>query len=65
MSYKNDTRMFDTITNQSNKCKCGHTVQFLKSDRVICSWCHHWAYKNKEVEFKYKLQEQMNRRKYE
>lgn len=40
----------------SHKCKCGHTVPIPnKVNFVYCGWCHRRVYKNKEIEFKYKL----------
>lgn len=49
-----------------NKCKCpncGHTLLFNKPDKVICNWCKHYVFKNKKVEFEWRLKESMNRKK--
>ena len=46
------------------KCKCGHSIVLTpKLDRVFCDWCGHYCYRNKKVEFKYKLMEEMNARR--
>ena len=53
------------ITDLSVKCKCGHSIFFSnKSDRVICDWCGNYCYKDKQTEFKYKMQEGMNATRY-
>lgn len=40
---------------QSVKCPhCGHT-QMLYKDKRICTYCGHWVYRNKKIEFKEKL----------
>lgn len=37
------------------KCKCGHVV-ILGKDKVICSHCGNWIYRDKRTEFKEKLE---------
>ena len=36
---------------------CGHTMSFyaFEKDRKLCSYCGRFNYRNKRVEFKYKL----------
>lgn len=47
----------DKLSELNVKCKnCGHTV-FPTRDRIICSYCGNWVYKNDKIEFKYKLKE--------
>lgn len=53
--FKRDALMFKSITNARKKCKCGHTQLLGTRDRVICSWCKHWIYKDKQTEFKYNI----------
>lgn len=54
----------DKIANYTIKCKCGHSVIFPnKEDRIICSWCGHYVYKNDKAKFKYKLKEEINKNK--
>lgn len=40
-------------------CKCGKRVLISKQDRALCSECGHWVYKTPELEFKYKLKENL------
>lgn len=37
------------------KCKCGHSITFSKSKKVVCWWCGEYVYKNEQDEFKDKL----------
>lgn len=55
---------FDTITNNRVICKCGHSI-FMPHyvTKRLCSWCNRWVYRNKEIEFKEKLQNQLRRKK--
>lgn len=40
------------ITNNTIKCKCGHSV-FFQRDKTICTWCGRFVFKNKNEEFKF------------
>ena len=41
-------------------CSCGHRVLIgNKRDRIICTWCKNHVFKNKEIEFRYRMQESM------
>lgn len=40
---------------------CGHTIYEMIYDREICSVCKRWIYKNKQIEFRYKLKEAMKK----
>lgn len=41
-------------------CKdCGHSMIIAKQEKALCSWCGHWVFKDKKVEFKYRLKEQL------
>lgn len=51
----------DKLSKLNVKCKnCGHTV-FPARDRIICSYCGNWVYKNDKIEFKYKFKEILKR----
>ena len=53
------------ITDLTVKCKCGHSIVFTsKADRVFCDWCGKYCYKDKQTEFKYKMQEGFNASRY-
>lgn len=44
-------------------CSCGHKIVIPKwVEKQICSWCGHWVYRNKKLEFKDRLKERMIRR---
>ena len=62
ISYKDQIKLDDSYASIKKKCKCGHTIPFTKKmgDRVLCRWCGHWLYKDKETEFRYKINEVMN-----
>ena len=38
-------------TNDTRKCKCGHSIDFFFRDRVSCSWCGRLVYRDKKTEF--------------
>ena len=44
------------------KCNCGHIVNFNSNkNKIICSWCGNYVYKNKKVEFIEKLKKEMRK----
>lgn len=46
----------------SRHCKnCGHTVLLLNVDRIICSHCGYWVYKDDKTEFMYKMKDNMKK----
>lgn len=57
MLYEKPTQY--TMKDRKNAvyCKnCGHTVEFkTNKDRELCTWCNNFVYKNKSIEFKYKM----------
>lgn len=61
---ENPKEWANVIANNSTKCKCGHSVAFPnKTDKVICSWCGNYVFKDKKDEFKYKLSQEMKKAK--
>lgn len=61
--FKEDTKRFETYSQNTIKCKCGCSVTFMtKIDRIICRWCGNYVYKTPELEFKYKIKEQLNKK---
>lgn len=42
------------------KCSCGHSVEVYQ-DKRICTHCGKYVFKNKEDEFKYRLNERINK----
>ena len=62
-SEKRTKKFFNDMSSISVYCKCGHSVQiYSKTDRLLCTWCGKWVYKNPQIEFKYKLQEKMKKK---
>ena len=60
--YKTLTiKEYDRMTNEYDKVKyeckyCGRKAVIpYNVDKVECSWCHHYVFKNKRDEFKYRL----------
>lgn len=61
MSYRHDTKMFNEMSKYIVKCKCSHSVVITKQDRVLCTYCGNYVYKNKKIEFRYKLRERLSK----
>lgn len=52
------------VTDNTIKCKCGHSL-FFKRNRMLCTWCGRFVFKDEREEFKYTLNRliiQKNRR---
>ena len=59
-SLKEIKKLDNEMAELKVKCEhCGHTMMIINVDRMICSWCHHWVYKNEQAKFKYKMKEAM------
>lgn len=57
-TYKEIVRDHKKIQDYMIKCKCSHTMLFTGSkDRLCCSYCGNWVYKDKKTEMKYKIKE--------
>lgn len=68
MKIKEDTKLATELRKNHKYCKfCGHTLTFyaFEPDRKLCSWCGYYNYKNGLVEFKYLLEKERKRIKYE
>lgn len=63
MSYMEDTKRFKEIEKYKVRCKCSHTFIISRVDRALCSYCGNWVYRTPELEFKYKIAEQMKKEK--
>lgn len=58
--FNEDTRRFNEITNHTKKCKCGHSVLMNKGvDKVLCTWCKNYVFKDKKTEDLYRLKERL------
>ena len=57
--FKKDTKVFTALSKLKRYCKhCGHSEVFLKHskrDKIICSYCGNYIYRDDLIEFKEKL----------
>ena len=59
MKLKLTKRLEQAITDYIKvKCPCGHSVD-VYHDKRICTHCGRYVFKNKEEEFKYRLNEKL------
>lgn len=57
-------RIADELEKVKMECPCGHRVIVpIRVGKALCSWCGHYVYRDKQLEFKEKMKEQMKRRK--
>lgn len=58
LNYREMTKLFDDASTRKVLCKCGHSVLMpIRKDKVICHWCGNYVFKNKRVEFIYRVKE--------
>ena len=58
LSYKEMNKRLGVFQNYVIKCKCSHSILFTgRKDRIICSHCGNYVYRDKKVEMKYKIKE--------
>lgn len=57
-TFNHDKKAFKVYSNNRYYCNCGHSVViFPKENKILCTHCGHWVFKNKKDEFKYRLKE--------
>ena len=56
-SYVEDTKKIDFYSKNSTKCRCGHTNFLGSREKIVCSWCNKYVFKNKKDEFVYRIGE--------
>ena len=56
-SYAEDTKKIDFYSKNSTKCRCGHTNFLGRKEKIVCSWCNKYVFKNKKDEFVYRIGE--------
>ena len=50
--YNISDNMFAVLSKIKKKCKhCGHSMIFEKVDKMICTHCGNYVYKNDKIEF--------------
>ena len=63
-NWEEKTKKYDKITRDRVICPtCGHSLLFGRFDKIICSWCRHYVFKDSKTEFEYRLKESINRKK--
>ena len=61
VSLQKQNKYYNELSNYKYTCKCGHVVVMLRgTDKVLCTWCHHYVYKNKKDEFKDRMRSVLN-----
>ena len=63
--YRENPRKYASILNKNRiKCSCGHSnVIPAKMDKVLCTWCGNYVFRDKKAEFEYRMNEEMRRNK--
>lgn len=60
MNAKIYNKLEKSRTKFKRYCKCGHSIVFpksLKRDKVICTHCGRYIFKNDLLEFEYRIKE--------
>ena len=58
LNFNQMTKLFNDASARTMKCNCGHRVIMpIRKDKVICRWCGNYVFKNKRVEFIYRVKE--------
>ena len=52
---REEQKIADKLQPYRRKCKCGHTVILIDNPYIICSFCGKPIFKDKKVEFIYKV----------
>ena len=61
LSFNDMTKLFDSYSKRKVYCNCGHSlIMPLNKDKKICKWCGRYVFKDKRVEFDYRLREELH-----
>lgn len=58
--YKKIEDRASALSKYKTTCVCGHKT-IVNKDKVVCSYCGRYVFKNKQDEFKYRLNLTMNK----
>lgn len=59
-NYKQMKKKYDIFQDYMVKCKCSHTLLFTgMKDRLICSHCGNYVYKDEKAKLRYKIKEML------
>ena len=63
--FAEDDRMFEEYSKHKVRCKhCGHNSTIpVYVDKRICSWCGNYVFRTPEIEFKFRLDQEIKKRK--
>lgn len=62
MTYDITNKGFEHYILSKRQCEhCGHKMLLGRCERVICSYCGHFIYKNKKVKFMHELTKARNK----
>lgn len=59
-TWKDDTKRFDSVSNHTIKCSCGHSILTTKQ-KQLCDWCGKYVYKDKKLEFEERLKNNLKK----
>lgn len=57
-TIQDDIKIATELLKYRRLCKCGHTMTFYKTsrkDKIVCTHCGNYVYKNDLIEFKEKM----------
>ena len=58
LNFNEMTKLFNDASSRKITCSCGHSVIMpIRKDKIICRWCGKYVFKNKRVEFIYRVKE--------
>lgn len=59
-----DIKRMKDIKKIRHRCKCGHSINIPEFvDKKICSWCGCYVFRTPQLEFEYRLKQQMTNQK--
>ena len=64
-TFAEDDRMFEECSKHKVRCKhCGHNSTIpVYVDKRVCSWCGNYVFRTPEIEFKFRLDQEIKKRK--
>lgn len=58
MTIKEIEKKYKYFTDNSIKCKCGHSLLITSKDgKALCTHCHRYVFANEEIERNYRREE--------
>ena len=61
---ENVAKVQNERTQHTYYCQCGHSVIIRPTEsKSLCHWCNNLVFKTKQDEFRYRMQEQIKRKK--